>query len=285
MSCCQTSDIKYIHQVHHNLPLAVQIFVILQAISQFLMEESSERSTEARTFGELQQLLFLYGLSNSRTINLHPTREWYVLPRSTHWACRLFNSNEFLDAQFEQSFRLSRISFYRLLERLRPFIEKQSTRFRDPVPADRRLGIFLYHIAQGATYTVLSNQFAVGRSTVSNIIGEVGLSICRHLSRAYIHFLTTDEALVTAAFWEKQVQIPGIVACIDGSHIPIKRPRHDGEGYFNRKHFYSLNVQGMEMGILFDLLMISGSRPSKAICRFDSRLAGVCCRWSHLENI
>ena len=61
-------------------------------------------------------------------------REWYILPRSTHWVevC-LFSSEFFSDAQFKESFRMSRTSFYTLHELLRPFIEKKSTQFREPV--------------------------------------------------------------------------------------------------------------------------------------------------------
>src|SRR5579859_4417579 len=75
-------------------------------------------------------------------------REWYILPRSMHWVevC-LFSSEFFSDAQFKESFRMSRTSFYTLHELLRPFIEKKSTRFREPVPSDRRLTIFLYHVS------------------------------------------------------------------------------------------------------------------------------------------
>src|SRR5579859_4515358 len=70
-------------------------------------------------------------------------REWYILPQSTHWVevC-LFSSEFFSDAQFKESFRMSRTSFYTLHELLRPFIEKKSTQFREPVPSDRRLAIF-----------------------------------------------------------------------------------------------------------------------------------------------
>jgi DDE superfamily endonuclease len=36
-----------------------------------------------------------------------------------------------------------------------------------------------------------------------------------------------------------------VVACLDGSHIPIIRPSKSGTGYYNRMGFYSINVQGM----------------------------------------
>src|SRR5438876_3950240 len=91
-------------------------------------------------------------------------REWYILPRSTHWVevC-LFSSEFFSDAQFKESFRMSKTSFYTLHGLLHPFIEKKSTRFREPVPSDHRLAIFLYHVTLSATFLMISNQFACGK--------------------------------------------------------------------------------------------------------------------------
>lgn len=39
--------------------------------------------------------------------------------------------------------------------------------------------------------------------------------------------------------------IPQIVGAIDGSHIPIKASKYNRESYFNRKHFYSMNLQAV----------------------------------------
>jgi DDE superfamily endonuclease len=35
---------------------------------------------------------------------------------------------------------------------------------------------------------------------------------------------------------------PGVVGCIDGTHIPVKAPRNDRDSYINRKGFPSINV-------------------------------------------
>lgn len=37
--------------------------------------------------------------------------------------------------------------------------------------------------------------------------------------------------------------IPGVIGCIDCTHVPIIRPSTNEERYFNRKHFHSLNTQ------------------------------------------
>ena len=47
--------------------------------------------------------------------------------------------------------------------------------------------------------------------------------------------------------------------CVDGTHIPIRRPIIDSQDYFNYKQFYSLNV--------------------KAICDCRGIFLDVDCRW------
>ncbi|XP_064292643.1 putative nuclease HARBI1 isoform X3 [Plodia interpunctella] len=45
---------------------------------------------------------------------------------------------------------------------------------------------------------------------------------------------------MTLRFYEK-FSIPGVIGCIDGTHVAILRPA-ENERYFNRKHFHSRNV-------------------------------------------
>src|SRR5579859_2861820 len=149
-------------------------------------------------------------------------REWYILPQSTHWVevC-LFSSEFFSDAQFKESFQMSRTSFYTLHKLLHPFIEKKSTRFREPVPSDRRLAIFLYHVSLSATLLVISNQFACGKSTVCGIIVDITEAILQHLTKKYVRFSTTEQAMPSIEFWQAKTGIPGVVACLDRCHIQI----------------------------------------------------------------
>lgn len=37
--------------------------------------------------------------------------------------------------------------------------------------------------------------------------------------------------------------MPGVLGCIDGTHIAIVKPHHFEERFFNRKRYHSLNAQ------------------------------------------
>jgi hypothetical protein len=143
---------------------------------------------------------------------------------------------------------MSQVSFNALHQLLQLSIEKQNTCFHKAIPSTIRLAIFLYHVCLGVGYTAISNQFAVGRLTVSKIIGEVGVAICKVMSQRFIRMPTPVEAQRSMEHWHTVTKgIPGIVACINGSHIPIKRPCIGGNGYFNCKGYYSLNIQGVSI--------------------------------------
>ena len=146
---------------------------------------------------------------------------------------------------------MSKTSFYTLHGLLHPFIEKKSTRFREPIPSDRRLALFLYHVTLGGTFLMISNQFACGKSTVCGIVADVTEAILQHLTNKYIRFSTTEQAMRSIELWRAKTGIPGVVACLDGCHIQIIRPSKSGTAYFNRKGFYSINVQGTHLWICF----------------------------------
>jgi hypothetical protein len=172
------------------------------------------------------------------------SREWHVLPRSSHWRKEHFLfEKSYLDAQFTNSFRMSRKSFFCLHALLQPHIQKKQTHLRPTIPSEHHLAIFLYHIAQGNRYTSLTDQFGVGKSTVCNIIGDISKAIVQQLSQRYIRFPSIDEAMRSMEFWRDKTGIPGVVGCIDGTHIPIIQPAHSGTAYCNRKGYYSINVQ------------------------------------------
>ena len=125
-----------------------------------------------------------------------------------------------------------------------PHISKKDTRWRLAVPSRVRVIAYLLYVCQGMTYLQISEKLGIGVMTAGECIRACTYAICRHMFSTYIRLPTPAEARLNMDTCRQQTNIPGIVGAIDGTHIQIKRPIEHGEDYFNRKHQYSINIQG-----------------------------------------
>ncbi|XP_041971331.1 putative nuclease HARBI1 [Aricia agestis] len=81
--------------------------------------------------------------------------------------------------------------------------------------------------------------------SVSNCVRAVTQALNNeHFRRKYIHFPHSREErnIIKNGFYQK-FRIPGVIGCIDGTHIAIVRPSQNEERFFNRKRYHSLNTQ------------------------------------------
>src|SRR5579859_1923756 len=127
-----------------------------------------------------------------------------------------------------------------------PYISLQDTRYRPATPSRIRLLVFLYHVALGDNYRSVANQFSIGVSNVSKIIHDVTSTILSYMWSDYIRLPNAVNAQESMRTWKQQTGIPGIAGALDGTYIQIKKPSNQvaPEVYYNRKSFYSVNVQG-----------------------------------------
>ena len=96
-------------------------------------------------------------------------------------------------------------------------------------------------------YRTVASTFGIGKSTAVEITNSFNDAL-NELYEDWITFSAsvqeTSEAI--QRFSDNNLfNIPQILGAIDGSHIPIKAPKHNKESYFNQKHFYSMNLQAV----------------------------------------
>ncbi|RVE41373.1 hypothetical protein evm_013977 [Chilo suppressalis] len=86
---------------------------------------------------------------------------------------------------------------------------------------------------------------AISQPTVSNIIREVTNALnTPEILQKYIKFpLTLEERDKVKREFYNECGIPGVIGCVDGTHIAIIRPANNEERFYNRKQYHSLNVQ------------------------------------------
>jgi len=123
----------------------------------------------------------------------------------------------------------------------------QDTPWRQAVPSRARLIAYLLYVMQGMTYHQISMLVGIGMAMVCLCVHQCTYAICKHTFLAYIHLPTPAEVRRNMQLWQQQCSIPGIFGAIDGTHISITQPCENGQDYFNRKSFYSVNVQGSNL--------------------------------------
>ena len=141
---------------------------------------------------------------------------------------------------------MSRVAFEHLTRELSPIISKRDKNFRKAISARQRLAVTLYRLADTATYRTISNLFAIGKSTVCEIVVQVCDAIVQFLLPRYIRLPQSAQQLRERIDESRdRAGFPQVVACVDGCHIPIKAPHNNPEDYVNRKGFHSIILQGL----------------------------------------
>ena len=136
--------------------------------------------------------------------------------------------------------RMSPPLFRVLLEKCRPYLEKQKTNFREPLPPGLRLAVTLRFLATGISYVSLMYLFRVGTNTISNFIPYT-CEVIFHVLRDYIRLpASEDEWTAVADQFQKRWNFPNCLGAIDGKHCRITAPPMSGSLFYNYKKCFSI---------------------------------------------
>lgn len=146
--------------------------------------------------------------------------------------------------RFESYFRLNKPSFKYVLEIIEPHLKK-GTR-STLVPNTIKLAATLRFLAQGSYQLSVGNDFNLGLSqpVVSRILSETVDVMEGEVCPQWIKFdMTDDEKNEAKLYFFEKTGFPGVIGCVDGTHIKILAPKKEDQHlYFNRKGYFSLNA-------------------------------------------
>jgi DDE superfamily endonuclease len=114
------------------------------------------------------------------------------------------------------------------------------------VPADKKVHMTVWYLSNQETFRQIANLFGMAhRSTAHDCVIQVCQAIVQYLSTKYIKWPSDAEQQEIASAFEASSGFPGIIGCIDGTHIPVKPPAGDRDSYINRKGYPSINVMAV----------------------------------------
>ncbi|XP_059390186.1 uncharacterized protein LOC132123529 [Carassius carassius] len=121
--------------------------------------------------------------------------------------------------------------------------------------------VFLYWLACGASYRVVSQAFGMPRPTIHRIIHRVADEVIAILPKVVVLPKTEEHLIQVGAGFASLTNHQAFgkaVGAIDGCHVRIKPPAGpDGQCYKNRKLFASILLQGIcdHQGAFLDIFV------------------------------
>ena len=150
--------------------------------------------------------------------------------------------NNWDDDGFKHRVRLSRESFLVLLEKMTPFISKEPTLMvPEPIEPHRQLGLTLYRLAHGVSYSTISDLFGVSMSLAERTFNDVTKIFSRELYGEYVKLPNEDEWKKEAIGFIENYHFP-CVAAWDGFHVFIGS---NLKNHYSFKKRYSVSNMGL----------------------------------------
>ena len=110
---------------------------------------------------------------------------------------------------------------------------------------EQKVRICLKTLGSGSFQNCSKNFINVSQPTVSQVFSDFTDNMVRMAPNFIYMPSNSNKILRTKKEFYKVAGFPGVIGCIDGSHIVIIAPHQDEFAYVNRKKFHSVNIQGI----------------------------------------
>ncbi|KAJ8917089.1 hypothetical protein NQ315_013008 [Exocentrus adspersus] len=186
---------------------------------------------------ELEILMALENVENHEVVDI---------PRDVHVYRNGFRVS---DKKFIKNYRLSKDLATNLINLLNPLLNQRE--HLSALRTEEKVLIALNFFATGSYQANVGNSkyLGVSQSTVTRCVEEITEALNRpEMFNRFIKFpQNMNELNQLRIRFHRKYGMPGIIGCIDGTHVAIVPPRNDPEHpehiYVNRKNYHSLNVQ------------------------------------------
>ncbi|XP_066585161.1 uncharacterized protein [Prorops nasuta] len=153
--------------------------------------------------------------------------------------------HQWTDEEFKEHLRLRRHTAYVLIHELESSeVLPQHNFGRRVITAEWSFLIYLWYMSNTEPLRTIADRFDVSISSVFRVIRRVTSWL---LSKLVNNIKWPSENRINSikrGFYSKK-GLNNCIGAIDGCHIKVEKPPHNGKDYYNRKKFYSLNLQAV----------------------------------------
>ncbi|XP_033725238.1 protein ALP1-like [Pecten maximus] len=154
--------------------------------------------------------------------------------------------SRYTDEVFRRLFRLSRDTFHIFVSFIKECItEKENMGGLEPIIIEEQLYITLWYLGENDTIQKIADRFGVGEATVTQCRNKILKIVLKNLKKKFVVWPTHEEMLEEENLFAARNGFPDIVGALDGTRIPISKPRDHPQTYVNRKGFHSIQLQAI----------------------------------------
>ena len=151
--------------------------------------------------------------------------------------------DEYTDSELRARYRFGRESIVFITNLIYDDLKRKTKRGHALDPIEQVL-ISLRFYASGSFLQVIGDTFGVDKATVSRVLSGVTQALAARQDQ-FIKWPANEELIDVKSNFFQRGGFPGVIGCIDGSHIKIQAPHEHEKCYVNRKSYHSINVQGV----------------------------------------
>lgn len=195
----------------------------------------------------VQVILEVSATENAPAHIFFKDKSFWMKIRSQAWW--LYVLTYFDDEEWLENFRVSKVTYLYICDRLRPQLEpvdvEPNMQPREPLSVEKKVALTLYFLSSCSEYRTVGNLFGIHKSTVFKYVHQVVHLINRILLPEEIRMPNQHECEAISTYFNENYGIPQIIGAIDGSHVPILPPSEGYRDFVNRKGWPSVVLQAV----------------------------------------
>ena len=143
---------------------------------------------------QLLQLILMHKSGKVKRKNKVKSQiKYWIWPgRSNEW-WNGFVEDEVLPNEWKDNFRMSKESFYILVDKLQTYIIKNTTQMRQPINVEKQVAVVFYYLADEGPMRKTANAFGIAKCTVSKKTYRVTKTINTYLGPKFIKLPIAEE--------------------------------------------------------------------------------------------